>query len=151
MLVVLLGVIAVALVVGWVVLSFVVKKKQGAGADEARDLLGGDDSIVVFDEKAVCRGTESGPFNTWVGMGSLGLNDQELVFVRWSPHDVLRIKRSDILSYVFTTEHLEREYKQPILQVTFTSPEHTDGGTSGQDLVAWVVDDQDAWNDALKG
>ncbi len=151
MLTVLLAVIAVLLVAGWVVLTFVVKSKQSGGAEEARDLLGGDESIVVFDEKAVCRGTESGPLNEWVGMGSLGLNDEELVFVRWSPHDVLRMSRSDIRSHLFTTEHLGREYKQPILQITFANPEHDEGETPGQDVVAWVVEDQDAWNEALKG
>lgn len=149
MLTVVLIVIAVLLVGGWIALTFVVKAKQRDGAQEARDLLGA--SIAVFDEKAVCRGTESGPINAWVGMGSLGLNDEELVFVRWSPHDVLRIGRGDIRSHVFTTEHLEREYKQPILQVTYANPDHEEGETPGQDVVAWVVNDQDAWNDALKG
>lgn len=151
MLTIVLVVIIALVVVGWLVLTFVVRGKRSSGADEARELLGGPDRIRVFDETAVCRGTESGEYNAWVGMGSLGLNDEELVFVRWSPHEVLRIPNADRTAHRFTVEHLGREYKSPLLQVTFRSPDHEDGETPGEDVVAWVVDDPDAWQEALAG
>lgn len=141
-------VLAVVILIGWLVLTFVVKGKQKTGESEAVDLVGGDPR--VSDPKAICKGTESGAFNEWVGMGTLALGTDELVFVRWSPHDVMRIGLSDISSHEFTTEHLGRDSKTPLLQVTYANADHTEGENPGQDVVAWQVADQDAWNDALK-
>ncbi len=141
-------VLAVVVLLGWLILTFVVKGKQRTGEAEAVDLVGG--SPEVSDPKAICKGTESGAFNEWVGMGTLALGADELVFVRWSPHDVMRIELSDLSSHVFTSEHLGRDSKTPLLQVRFANAEHTEGETPGQDIVAWQVSDQDAWNDALE-
>lgn len=149
MLTVIVVVIVALLVIAWIVFTFVVKGLGRKGSQEARELLGGEDRIQVFDEKAICRGTESEPGHRWVGMGSLGLNSDELVFVRWSPHEVVRIPRSEIVSHVFTTEFRERQFRKPILQLSVSSPDHTDGEVPGQDQIAFEVADQDAWDRAL--
>ena len=140
--------LAVVVLVGWLVLTLVVKGKQKTGEAQAAELVGGDP--VLSDPKAICKGTESGPFNDWVGMGTLALGTDDLVFVRWSPHTVLKIARSAIASYEFTTEHLGRASKVPLLQVTYPNADHTEGENPGQDVVAWQVADQEAWNEALK-
>lgn len=142
-------VLVVIIAVGWGVLTFVVKQKRTAGASSLRADLGGDERIKAFDDKAICRGTESGPFNNLVGMGSLGFNGDELVFQRWSPPAEVRLPVADLISHQFTVEHLGNSYRKPILQVTYRNPEHTEGETPGEDLIAWEVADPDAWNAAL--
>jgi hypothetical protein len=143
-------VIAALLVLAWVGLTFFVKQKQSQGVERVRDALGGADAVRAFEAKATCRGTESGPFNNLLGMGALGYNGDELLFVRWSPEAELRISASDVVSHTFVTEYAGKDYRKPLLQVTYKNPEHTEGETPGQDVVAWEVEDPDAWDAALE-
>lgn len=135
---------------GYIALTVVVKQKRAQGAQEVRDALGGDDLIKVFEDKAISRGTESGPFNNMVGMGTLGFNGEELLFRRWSPESEVRIAAVDLLSHTFTTEFNGKNYPKPLLQVTYRNPAHTEGETPGQDLIAFEVTDPDAWDAALE-
>ncbi len=149
---VVIGVVVVAvLAVGFLFLDRNVRKMRGSGGDEVRDALGGPAVVRAVDDKAICRGTASGPFNNLVGMGALGCNDTELLFVRWTPRAELRIPRSDIVEHTFVTEYLGKPYRAPLLQVTYRNPEVTEGEHPGQDVVAWEVTDPDAWNKVLKG
>lgn len=142
--------LGVIILIGWIVLTFVVKKKRTEGVQAVRDRLGGDAAVKAIDDKAICRGTESGPFNNLVGMGTLGYNGSELLFVRWSPPAELKIPKADLVSHSFTVEYNGHNYKKPVLQVNYKNAEHTEGETPGEDTVAWEVADPDAWNDALK-
>lgn len=144
-------VLLVLIAVGWGVLTLVVKQKRSGGEAALRAELGGDDRILAFDDKAICRGTESGPFNHLVGMGSLGFNGDELVFQRWSPPAEVRITKDDLISHQFTVEHLGNSFRKPLLQVTYRNPDNAEGETPGEDVVAWEVVDPDAWNAALTG
>lgn len=149
---VVIGIVVVAvLVVGFLLLDRNVRRMRGAGGNEVSDALGGDGAVRAMDDKAICRGTVSGPTNSMVGMGALGCNDTELLFVRWTPRAELRIPRTDILEHVFVTEFLGKQYRLPLLQVTYRNPEVTEGEHPGQDVVAWEVTDPDAWNAILKG
>jgi len=146
---VLLVVLALIAGAAYLVLTFVVKGKQSQGTDEVRETLGAD-NILVLDDKAICKGTESGRYNNLVGMGTLALTKDEFYFLRWSPRAELRIPRSDMLEHTFTIEHLDKGGKKPWLQVRYRNPEYTEGDEAGVDVVAWDVDDPDAFNDALK-
>jgi hypothetical protein len=146
-LLVLLGLI----LVGWIVLTFVVKQKRSQGAEQVRARLGEAGEVRALDDKAICKGTESGPFNHLVGMGTLGYNGEELLFVRWSPPAELSIPKADLVAHEFSVDYQGKPSKKPLLVVTYTNPEHTEGETPGQDQVAWEVVDPDAWNEALKG
>jgi len=143
-------VIVVLFVGGYVALTVVVKQKRSQGANEVREALGGDDHIKVFEDKAISRGTESGPFNNLVGMGTLGYNGDELLFRRWSPEAEVRIAAVDLLSHTFTTEFNGKNYPKPLLQLTYRNPEHTDGETPGQDQIAFEVTDPEAWDAVLE-
>jgi hypothetical protein len=144
-------VLVVVLAIGWAALAYFVRQKRARGAAEVREALGGDAAVKALDDKAISRGTESGSFNNMVGMGTLGYNGDDLLFVRWSPPAELRIAAVDLLSHEFTTEFQGHNYNKPLLQVTFRNPEHTEGETPGQDAVAFEVQDPDAWDAALKG
>jgi hypothetical protein len=146
---VVLIVILVLLIGGYVALTVVVRKKRGEGAQRVRDALGGDGQIKVFEDKAICRGTESGPFNNLIGMGTLGYNGDELVFVRWSPEAEVRVAAVDLLAHQFTTEFNGKTYPKPILDITYRNAEHTEGEAPGQDHIAFEVSDHDAWDAAL--
>jgi hypothetical protein len=143
-------VLIVLLAIGWIVISVFVKKKRGEGATQTMEELGGADAVQVLDDKAICRGSESGPFNAHVGMGALGLNSEVLLFQRWTPPDEVRIARSDLIEHTFVTEFQDKNYNKPILQIRYRNPEHTEGETPGEDVIAWEVQDQEAWNAALK-
>jgi hypothetical protein len=147
---VVLIVIVVLFALGYLALTLVVKQKRAQGAQQVREALGGDEQIKVFEDKAISRGTESGPFNNLVGMGTLAFNGEELLFRRWSPEAELRISAVDLLSHTFTTEFNGKSYAKPLLQLTYRNPEHTEGETPGEDQIAFEVTDPDAWDAALK-
>jgi hypothetical protein len=138
------------IVVGAIALVLFVRKKRGEGAAQVVEALGGEGAVKALDDKAISKGTESGPFNNMVGMGTLGYNGDELLFVRWSPAAEVRIAAVDLLSHSFTTEYLDKTYPKPLLEITYRNPEHTDGETPGEDRIAFEVQDPDAWDAALK-
>jgi hypothetical protein len=145
-LLVLLGLIVLAAVA----LVLFVKQKRTQGAAQVREALGGDAAIKVLDDKAISKGTESGPHNNLVGMGTLGYNGDELLFVRWSPPAELRIAAVDLLSHAFVVDYKEQTAKTPLLMLTYRNPEHSEGETPGEDCIAFEVQDPDAWDAALK-
>jgi hypothetical protein len=147
---VVLIVIVVLFVGGYIALTVIVRQKRGQGSQRVRDALGGEGQIKVFEDKAICRGTESGPFNNLIGMGTLGYNGDELVFVRWSPEAEVRVAAVDLLSHEFTTEFNGKSYPKPLLDITYRNPEHTEGETPGEDHIAFEVGDPEAWDAALK-
>jgi hypothetical protein len=147
---VVLIVIVVLFVLGYIALTVIVRQKRAQGAERVRSALGGDGQIKVFEDKAISRGTESGPFNNLIGMGTLGYNGDELVFVRWSPDAEVRIAAVDLLSHTFTTEFNGKTFPKPLLEITYRNPEHTEGETPGQDRIAFEVNDHDGWDAALK-
>ena len=136
--------------VGMVVLTVVVKGKRQAGRDELVDLLGGDDAVLAIDEKALCQDTASGEFNEWFGMGSLGIAVDKLVFIRWSPRATLTIDRADVIGHTIVTEFRGKDHKKPILQLSFKNPAYDEGEPPGEDEVAWIVEDLEAFDAALK-
>jgi hypothetical protein len=147
---IILGVVVVLAVGGWIALTFFVKKKRSEGAAATMEALGGEGAVKVLEDKAVCCGSESGPFNNHIGMGALGYNGEILLFQRWTPPDEVRIAKADLIEHTFVTEFQDKSYNKPILQIRYRNPDHTEGETPGEDLIAWEVQDQDAWDAALK-
>jgi hypothetical protein len=74
--------------------------------------------IARVDECAVFRGT-SGRGSAPFGSGCLVLTDQELVFVQWVPHRVLRIDRAAVVRVDRVHTHLGQASLAPLLAVTW--------------------------------
>ncbi|GIU85467.1 MAG: hypothetical protein KatS3mg008_2242 [Acidimicrobiales bacterium] len=139
-------VLLVALIVGFVALNRFVAKARAQTNEEVRTRLGGDP--VLFDDEAEALGVESREQGYLRGMGCLGMNERELLFVQWKPRQEIRIALADIVEVIETTEHRGRDFGRPILAVRFRSAESQ--SEDGTDVIAWRVYDVGRWRDALR-
>jgi len=97
-----------------------------------------DGDIVVEDRMANFFGVTSAHPWQMRGNGCLILSTKEIYFQRWSPQWDLRFPRDAITRVELVKKHLGKRVGRSLLKLTWRTEE-------GEDSVAFLVSDPDAW------
>lgn len=139
LLILLVVALGVAIIFGAVIL--VLRRLAGRAQETLRATTG--DRPAVLQEHVNTLGRASRGKGQVRGNGTLGLFEDELVFVQWAPSRTDRISREAITKVDTPRAFLGKTYGRRLLAVTWRTPE------GGEDRMAWVVKDLDEWLTAL--
>jgi hypothetical protein len=138
LLIVLVGVVAIAVIVG-LAMAPVLNKRGDAAIALVKETLGAD-NIKVIEPKAVGFGTEPESAGGLRGMGCLAASDTDIMFVTWAPQREFRIKRATV-----TGVDTEAEDPSAVQKTMIVIHYRGDGGEDvtakfrlGRDLVDWL-------------
>lgn len=129
LLLVLVGSLAVAMFIAWLLV-----RSGRSKAEEQLAPLGPTEQKVA----ATALGRSDDAEETLTGTGTLVVTATELAFAQWRPSRLLRIDRADIVSVDTRREHLGRTMKRDVLRVAWKQ-----GGV--EESVAFFVRDLDPW------
>ena len=135
-LLVLLGVLAVAAIVAFVIVR--------TGRSRALARLEEVPGPVLRSMAATSFGVASHEADQVRGTGTLVLTDSEVAFAQWRPDRLVRIPRSDIIAVDTTQEHLGKALNREVLRIRWT-------GADGEDAAAFFVRELDPWLTDLGG
>lgn len=133
-------VVAVLAILGFLGVWLFVSGARKRVAGDVRSRLGGDPKLL--DSEAHCFGLESKDHTYLSTFGCLGANDEQLLYVQWSPKQELELDRSRILGVEVTSEFRDRDREEELVAVRFS-------GDEGEDRVAFKLLDPSAWVDEL--
>lgn len=135
-------VIAAVAILGFLGVWLFVNGARKRVANDVRGRLGGEPK--VFDSEAHCYGLESRDHTYLSTFGSLGVNDDTLLYVQWSPKQEFELERSRILGVEVIREFRDRDREEDLVAVRFSTEDGED-----EDRVAWKVLAPDLWVDEL--
>ncbi|MCU0309932.1 MAG: hypothetical protein MUE36_03200 [Acidimicrobiales bacterium] len=135
-------VVVVVLVIAALAFNPLLAKRGDAAIAQAREELGGRESVLLLEPKAVGFGSEPEEAGGLRGQGVLALGADAMVFVTWAPRKVFRLPRAAVTS-VTTSAADPRTLEKATVLVGFDAPGH-DGSS-----VSWRVPEIARWLDAL--
>ncbi|MCX7619345.1 MAG: hypothetical protein N2037_00695 [Acidimicrobiales bacterium] len=137
-LIILVGVVAVAVIVG-LAMAPLLNKKGDAAIARVKETLGAD-NIKVIEPKAVGFGTDPEDAGGLRGMGCLAASDTDIMFVTWAPQKEFRIKRAAVTGVGTAAEDPSAVQKTMII-IHYRDNDGRDVTAQfrlGRDLVDWL-------------